>query len=74
MNTIFENNIEAEKTMELAIGRILALGSRPFQDGDVQKYEAAKSAFFEAADFLGIQTSFLDNSSFQANYYKVYHD
>lgn len=39
---------DAAGTMELALGRILRLGSRPEQVGDVEQYEAARLAFLAA--------------------------
>ena len=38
------------KIMELALGRIFRLGSRPTQPGDIEQYEAARHAFLTAYD------------------------
>jgi hypothetical protein len=46
---------EARQLMQLAIGRILRLGSRPFQEGDIEQSEMARAAFYRAIDALGIK-------------------
>lgn len=69
-----ETTQQANKIMELAIGRIFRLGSRPFQVGDVQLYEEAKWAVMDAAEFLGMQTSFQDTICYAADYKKIHHD
>ncbi len=50
----FDSQQQAHSTAALCIGRIVNLGSRPFQEGDVEKYEDAKSIFLDAMDFLGV--------------------
>jgi len=73
-NNKFSSNQEANKAMELAIGRLFLLGSRPFQEGDIQQYEDLKSVFLDAADFNGLKLDTTDRNSYQANYSKIYHD
>ncbi len=34
---------------QLALGRIFRLMSRPFQEGDIEQYEAARAAFLNEA-------------------------
>lgn len=60
----FDSNKQANQAMQLAFGRILRIGSRPSQDGDVQQYEQAKRVFFDAAEFLGID-SIVRHSNFK---------
>ncbi len=52
---IFDNEKEANQIMQLAIGRILLLGSRPFKEGDIEDYENARHVFLEASDFIGLK-------------------
>ena len=40
---------EAQRLCELAIGRILRLGSRPYQEGDIREYEDARAVLLEFA-------------------------
>lgn len=71
--TKFDNDTQANKTMQLAFGRILNLGSSPFKKGDIEKYEKAKSVFLDGADYLGI-TPKDTMPNFVADYHKIYHD
>ncbi len=43
---------EARTAAELAIGRILRLGSRPFQEGDIELFDEARAVLLEAAAAL----------------------
>jgi hypothetical protein len=52
---------EVKKTMELAFGRILRLGSRPAREGDVEEYERCR-AILMAGDFRLRGTSLVDNT------------
>lgn len=47
---------EAESLMELAIGRLFLMGSRPTQDGDIATFYACRSVVMEAAEVLGGST------------------
>lgn len=38
------------KQQQLALGRIFRLMSRPFQEGDIQEYEAARIAALEGVE------------------------
>lgn len=40
---------EGDSVIELALGRIFRLGSRPTQPGDVEEYERCRALIFEAA-------------------------
>lgn len=40
---------ETKKIVELAIGRILRLGSRPTQSGDIEDYERCRAIIMEHA-------------------------
>lgn len=42
-------DVEAKKIVELAIGRILRLGSRPEQPGDIEEYERCRALILEHA-------------------------
>lgn len=44
---------EAEKTIHLAIGRLLRLGSRPAQPGDVAEYERIRDLALRASAAIG---------------------
>jgi hypothetical protein len=43
--------------MQLALGRILRMGSRPYQDGDFAEYERCRAIFMDAAEAQGIKPS-----------------
>lgn len=47
---------EAQKTMELAFGRILRIASRPAQDGDIAEYERCRALILNAANELNISS------------------
>lgn len=49
---LFSNKEEAEKAMELAIGRIFRMGSRPTQEGDIEMYEKCRSIIMAASEYL----------------------
>lgn len=70
----FENNTEAIKAIEMAIGRIFLLGSRPSEEGDIKQYEDARHIAFEAADYLGIDTKNEHINSYQKDYFKIHKD
>jgi len=40
---------------ELAIGRILRMGSRPFREGDIEEYERCKAIVMDAAEEIRAQ-------------------
>lgn len=44
---------DAARTMDLAIGRLLRLMSRPEQPGDVETYYACRRAIYDAAEAMG---------------------
>lgn len=46
-----------KKVIELAIGRILRLGSRPARPGDVAEYERCRALILDAAERQGITPS-----------------
>ncbi len=55
MASDFDNIPEAESAINLAIGRLFLLGSRPEQDGDVKQYEDARYVILCATEYLGIK-------------------
>jgi hypothetical protein len=42
----------AKQTFELALGRILRIANRPFQDGDFEEYERCRAICMDAAEEL----------------------
>jgi hypothetical protein len=50
----FDTPTQANKAMELAIGRIFHLGSRPAKEGDIKLYEDARYVILCASEYLGI--------------------
>lgn len=44
---------ETKKLVDLAIGRILRMGSRPTQPGDVEEYERCRAIIMEHAPPAG---------------------
>lgn len=43
------NNPDSPRTLaELALGRILRLGSRPFQPGDIEEYDRCRAIIIDA--------------------------
>jgi hypothetical protein len=52
--TNFESNEHAETSIKLAIGRILRMGARATQPGDIEMYEKCKWVIMDAAEYLGI--------------------
>jgi len=49
-----ETNYSNEQLMQLAIGRILRMASRPAEPGDVAEYERCREIFMDAAAEQGI--------------------
>ena len=43
---------EAKQLINLAIGRIFLLGSRPTQPGDLNNYERMKAIIYQCTDIL----------------------
>jgi hypothetical protein len=70
----FNTAQEAQTLFELAFGRLLRIGSRPAQDGDVVEYEHCKWVCYNAAEYLGIQTEYSRPHDFVRDYYKIHHD
>lgn len=48
---------EETKTMQLALGRILRLASRPEQADDIAEYERCRKVFMDAADEAGFNST-----------------
>lgn len=61
----FDNEQQAREAAALAFGRILRLGSRPTQPGDVAQYENARAVVIAACEYLGI-----DGTDTRHNYIK----
>lgn len=74
MTSKFNTTQEAQTTMQLALGRILRLGSRPFVEGDIEDYEKTKGAFIDAAEFLGLELKADTRSCYVRDYAKIHHD
>lgn len=74
MKAQFENKQQAEQVIRLALGRILSIGSRPFQNGDIEEYDKCKWLIMDAGEYLGIPTENKETSSYQYNYYKIQKD
>ena len=71
---MFNTSAEATKAAELAIGRILRLGSREYQEGDERDYENARAVFYDAMDYLGIGPQPDNRPNYAAQYSKIHHD
>jgi len=52
---MFDSPAQANAAIELAIGRILRMGSRPTQKGDIEMYEKCRRIVFLANDYLELQ-------------------
>lgn len=50
------NEDEARVMLTLAIGRLLRIGSRPYQPGDDKTYADCRAVAMEAADVLRLKT------------------
>lgn len=48
---------EAEVALDLALGRLFKLCSRPEQPGDIEQYEKLRAVAMEAAEVLGIDST-----------------
>jgi hypothetical protein len=48
---------EAEQLLELCIGRIMRMGSRPAQPGDEAEYDRYRSLAIKAGEALYVKTS-----------------
>ena len=70
----FDSNSEATQAMNLAIGRIFRLGSRPFQQGDIELYEEAKRVCLHAAEYLGMTYPIDCRPNYARDYKRIYHD
>lgn len=53
----FNTAQEANTAIELALGRILRMGSRPTEPGDLQEYERCKWIILDAGEYLGIRNT-----------------
>jgi hypothetical protein len=70
----FDSDSQAKKVMELSFGRILKLGSRPEQPGDIEDYEKAKGVFLDAAEYLGIKNPKDTGISYARDYITINKD
>jgi hypothetical protein len=52
MKSQFKTRQQAEQIIELALGRILSIGSRPFRNGDFEEYEKCKWLILDADEYL----------------------
>lgn len=50
----FNSEQEANKAMELALGRIFRIGAREAEAGDIEEYERCKWIIIDAGAFLNI--------------------
>lgn len=46
---------EAQQMFKLAFGRILRMGSRQTQPGDIEDYETCKHIIYQCAETLGMR-------------------
>lgn len=74
MTIQFNNTAEANKVMQLALGKILRIGSRPSEEGDIQLYENAKFAFLDAAEFLGVEGKADMRPDYSNDFYNIHKD
>lgn len=51
---IFNSVTEADTAWKLALGRILRIGARPSQEGDIAEYEDMKAIIMNAKEYLDI--------------------
>lgn len=70
----FDNKQQAEKAMQMAFGRILRLGSRPFEEGDIENYETAKSVFLDAADYIALDAPKISSPCYASDYKNIHKD
>jgi hypothetical protein len=49
MSTMHMTATERSKVFEAAMGRIFRLGSRPFQEGDIEEYERCRAVIMNLA-------------------------
>ncbi len=54
-------NPENAKIFELAFGRILRMGSRPTQPGDVAEYERCRALCLDAAEGIDVTSDYAPN-------------
>ena len=52
-----QDNSADNATMQLALGRILRLASRPEQSGDIAEYERCRKLFLDAAERKGFSVA-----------------
>lgn len=69
----FDDIQQAERAIQLAIGRIFALGSRPAQEGDIKKYEDARYVILCASEYLEININDSE-PNYTRDYNKIHHD
>lgn len=55
-NVLSMSQEEASQAMNLAIGRLFRMMSRPFQEGDIACYYECERICKEAAEVLGMKT------------------
>lgn len=49
---------ELDTLVKMSIGRIFKLMSRPFQEGDIEQFEKAKSVIMSCAEALGMSNDY----------------
>lgn len=62
--TSFDTAQQANTAIELAFGRILRMGARSTQPGDIEEYERCKWIIMDAGEYLGVRTT----PDYQPNY------
>jgi len=70
----FDDIQQAQQAMNLAIGRLFRLGSRSFQNGDIELYEEAKKICFDVVEYLSIALPLDMRPNYARDYSKLYHD
>ena len=53
----FDSVLEAKTTINLSIGRILRMASRPSQEGDITEYYKCKAIIEEALEYIDFEKS-----------------
>lgn len=48
----FNNQLEAEQIIRLALGRLFKIGSRQFREGDIEEFEKCKWLILDADRYI----------------------
>lgn len=64
----FTSKEHANKIIELCIGKIFKMLSRPNPGNDVSEYEKTKQIFFDACEYLGMRDNIFNSKNFTELY------